>query len=98
MKKYVTKENRLTFGGKNISMFLLIFVFILFSSETFTQNLINGKVTSNEGEILCGVNVVEKGTTNGTITDLNGEYSLTVSDENSIKPSSSNKNISPSKF
>ena len=42
---------------------------------------VTGKVTSMEdNEGLPGVNVVEKGTTNGTVTDLNGEYSLTVSE------------------
>jgi len=40
---------------------------------------INGKVTSYEdSETLPGVNVVEKGTSNGTVTNVNGEYTLTV--------------------
>ncbi|UKI47187.1 MAG: TonB-dependent receptor [Phocaeicola vulgatus] len=32
----------------------------------------------SDGEPLMGVNVVEKGTTNGTITDLDGKYTLNV--------------------
>ena len=45
-----------------------------------TRN-ITGKVTSyDDGEGLPGVNVVEKGTSNGTVTDLNGDYSLEVSE------------------
>ena len=45
-----------------------------------TRN-ITGKVTSYEdGEGLPGVNVVEKGTSNGTVTNVNGEYSLEVSE------------------
>lgn len=45
-----------------------------------TRN-IQGKVTSMEdNEPLPGVNVVEKGTTNGTVTDLEGQYSLEVAD------------------
>lgn len=44
-----------------------------------TRN-ITGKVTSiEETEGLPGVNVVEKGTNNGTVTNINGEYSLEVS-------------------
>lgn len=43
-----------------------------------TRN-ISGKVTSEEdGEGLPGVNVVEKGTTNGTVSDVEGNYSLEV--------------------
>lgn len=41
---------------------------------------IRGKVTAGDSETLPGVNVVEKGTTNGTVTDLEGEYNLTVSE------------------
>lgn len=42
---------------------------------------ISGKVTSIEdGESLPGVNVIEKGTVNGTVTDIDGFYRITVND------------------
>jgi TonB-linked SusC/RagA family outer membrane protein len=41
---------------------------------------IAGIVADAAGEPVIGVNVMEKGTTNGTITDVNGEFSLDVSD------------------
>ena len=48
--------------------------------EIQTRN-ISGSVTSDEdGEGIPGVNVIEKGTTNGTVTNLEGEYSLEVSE------------------
>lgn len=40
---------------------------------------VSGKVTDNKGEPIAGANVVEKGTTNGTITDMDGKYSLDIS-------------------
>jgi hypothetical protein len=41
---------------------------------------VSGTVTASQtGEPLPGVNIIEKGTTNGTTTDMNGKYSLTVS-------------------
>ena len=47
------------------------------------QHTISGNVTdANDGSPLPGVNVVESGTTNGTITDIDGNYTLTVSDQN----------------
>jgi TonB-linked SusC/RagA family outer membrane protein len=50
--------------------------------QTLQNRTINGKVTSYEdNEGLPGVNVVEKGTTNGTVTNVDGEYNLTVSEE-----------------
>ena len=44
---------------------------------------VSGKVTSEDGE-LPGVNVIVKGTSNGTVTDVEGNYSLEISDENAI--------------
>jgi len=41
---------------------------------------VTGKVTGNAGQSLPGVNVLLKGTTNGTATDANGNYSLTLPD------------------
>lgn len=40
---------------------------------------ITGKVTDTEGEPLPGVTVVKKGTTTGTITDIDGNYSVEAS-------------------
>ena len=42
--------------------------------------LINGIVLDQEGLPIIGANIVEKGTTNGTITDMDGKYSLSVSE------------------
>lgn len=39
---------------------------------------ISGKVVDHNGEPIIGVNVVEKGTTNGVISDLEGSFSLNV--------------------
>ena len=38
---------------------------------------VSGNVKDKQGETLIGVNVAVKGTTNGTITDIDGNYSLT---------------------
>lgn len=40
---------------------------------------ISGKVTDSNGEAIIGANVIEVGTVNGTMTDINGNYTLTVS-------------------
>lgn len=49
-----------------------------------TPKIIRGQVADAVGETLIGVNIVEVGTTNGTITDVNGNYTLAVSDEQSV--------------
>jgi len=55
------------------------FVMMLFLSSTLTfaqQTVISGKVTDEGGDPLPGVTVVIKGTTQGTITDIGGNYTL----------------------
>lgn len=47
--------------------------------------VVKGKVTSSENnEPLPGVNVIIKGTSRGTVTDLEGNYTISIPDENSI--------------
>ena len=41
---------------------------------------VTGVVVDSKGEPIIGANVVERGTTNGTITDLDGKFTLEVSD------------------
>ena len=41
---------------------------------------VKGTITSDKGEPLVGASIVVKGTTNGTITDIDGKYSLSVPD------------------
>lgn len=59
---------------------LLCFSLVFVLSAWAQEQVITGKVTSSEdGSALPGVNVVVKGTTNGTVTDADGKYSLTIS-------------------
>jgi TonB-dependent starch-binding outer membrane protein SusC len=44
---------------------------------------VSGRVTAETGEGLPGVNVVTKGTSSGTVTDINGDYSINVPDASS---------------
>ncbi|WP_297100635.1 TonB-dependent receptor [uncultured Draconibacterium sp.] len=56
-------------------------VFLLFSFSTlFAQNRIDisGSVVDGDGITLPGVSVLEKGTTNGSVTDIDGNYTLSV--------------------
>ena len=54
----------------------------LFITQSYAQNkTITGVVKDQTGEPLIGVNVMEKGTTNGTITDVDGKYSVTVTSQ-----------------
>jgi hypothetical protein len=61
---------------KNVLFFCALFIGFSLSAQ---DRVVTGKVTSqDDGAALPGVNVVLKGTTNGTVTDSDGTFKLTV--------------------
>ena len=42
---------------------------------------VRGTVTGVDGEAIIGANIIEKGTTNGTVTDIDGNFSLNVAED-----------------
>ena len=65
---------------------VLILTLLLFGGSLFAQTfMIQGKVTdAKTNEALVGVSVVEKGTTNGVVTDLDGHFVLPKMSPNGI--------------
>lgn len=51
-------------------------------NAVYAQTIMKGNVTDQLGEPIIGVSVVEKGTTNGGITDLDGNFSINVTSTN----------------
>lgn len=73
----------LIFAGEDVKYVVMDRQIIITSKNSgtagFSQQLpLRGKVTGANGEALPGVTVVVKGTTNGTITDVDGNFSLPV--------------------
>ncbi len=62
---------------KNLILILLVLCTSLISRAQ--QKTITGQVLDDVGASVIGVAVVEKGTTNGTVTNVNGNYSITLS-------------------
>ena len=60
--------------GKRLITTLLALLAIV--AQTFAQSAVSGKVTDKAGEPLVGVNVLVKGTTTGTMTELDGSWNL----------------------
>ncbi len=63
---WLVAKNSLTAGVNNL---------------TFFDRPVTGTVTSEDGESLVGVSVIIKGTSVGTVTDLDGTYIIEVPDE-----------------
>ncbi|MEP7324039.1 MAG: SusC/RagA family TonB-linked outer membrane protein, partial [Saprospiraceae bacterium] len=59
--------------------FLLYLILLIASANTaLAQRTITGKVSDEKGEALIGAGVQVKGTTSGSVTDIDGMYSLQV--------------------
>lgn len=48
------------------------------------SRVVTGIVKSDDGSLLPGVSIVEKGTTNGTVTDTDGKFSLSMSENSTL--------------
>ena len=73
------KNSRRPYGA-----FIMVLFFALFlnAQNMYSQDkTITGTVKDNTGEPLPGASVIVKGTNNGTQTDFDGNYSLSVSND-----------------
>ncbi len=60
---------------------MMLTLLLGFALNTRAQDLnLSGVVTDNEGEAIPGVSVLIKGTSQGTITDIDGRYTINISD------------------
>ena len=59
---------------------MLVFLFCVCTTAlSYAQHMVSGVVKDVTGEPVIGANVVEKGTTNGSITDIDGKFSFSIS-------------------
>lgn len=77
------KKRQLNGKGK-IPRILLVLICLLLVNATWAQRSVSGLITDTDNLPLPGVNVFIKGTTNGTISDLEGKYTLSGVTETSV--------------
>ncbi len=69
---------------KQISLFIIV-LHLSVGHYAFAQRTIVGKILSEENEPLIGLTILELGTENGTITDLDGAYQITVQEDATLQ-------------
>lgn len=67
--------------SRSFLVFIGLFVTMMASAQQFT---VKGTVKDATGEPIIGANVMVKGTSNGTITDIDGNYSISSANSSSI--------------
>ncbi|MEX2591577.1 MAG: SusC/RagA family TonB-linked outer membrane protein, partial [Anditalea sp.] len=60
---------------------LLFLIFIFTSHHAYTQTAITGTVVDETGRSIPGVNIMVENSTTGTVTDIDGNYSISVPDQ-----------------
>ncbi len=63
---------------KKLKRFLMSLLLILASTVVYAQSEITGTVVDETGEPVIGATVMEKGTSNGSVTDFDGNFHLNV--------------------
>src|SRR5690606_35598746 len=64
---------------------IFLILAVIYGNILYGQNItVDGVVTDVTGEVLAEVNIMEKGTTKGTITGVNGQYKLTISSKDAV--------------
>lgn len=83
MKKIFTSRSRLSYlCPAKIKIFIsphwivLVALFLSLSAAAQNAGKVQGTVTDDKGETLPGVSVALKGTTGGTVTDVNGKFNI----------------------
>ncbi|MBN2174690.1 MAG: TonB-dependent receptor [Bacteroidales bacterium] len=74
--EYIIKDKQIILSPNNYDL--------LYKNSSQQAAKVTGTVTGSDGSSLPGVNVVEKGTTNGTITDLDGKFTITVVSKDAV--------------
>ncbi|WP_242204028.1 SusC/RagA family TonB-linked outer membrane protein [Aestuariivivens insulae] len=59
---------------------LITFSMLCFSFSIMAQNTVKGTITDEQGQPVPGVNVLEKNTANGFVSDFDGNYTISVGD------------------
>ncbi len=67
-----------------LTSYLALLLFLVAEITFAQQRTVSGVVSDSKGLPLPGVSVVEKGTTNGTQTDLDGKYSINTSSNKTL--------------
>lgn len=86
MEKQFQMTGALQIGQRQLIRLALSICFALYGIVIAyaSPSTVKGKVTGTDGYGIAGVNVIEKGTTNGIITDVEGQYILNLTTENPV--------------
>lgn len=66
------------------ALWFLLLLMLLSTTASAQSNSVTGRVSDEKGEMLIGVTVQEKNSSNGTITDVNGQFTLRLTTKSPV--------------
>lgn len=70
---------------KRLLRFLVLVQFLILANQVFAQNItVKGRVLKDDGQPVPSASIVVKGTTNGTTSNENGDFSISVSPDGTL--------------
>ena len=82
-KSRESRKFKIPYFKKQMLLFLIVFM-AMATSGIAQQTNVTGQVTDPSGETIPGVNILEKNTNNGTVTDIDGNFELVVASPEAI--------------
>ncbi len=79
LKPFIMKNHFTKLAGK--CSLLWLFLALLSIQHVYAQQTVRGQVTDETGESIPGANVLVQGTTSGSVTDIDGNYSIAASSD-----------------
>ncbi|MDG1652117.1 MAG: TonB-dependent receptor [Flavobacteriaceae bacterium] len=73
---------------KKLEIKFIVGLLVMFTSVAFAQTEVSGTIFDTDGNPIPGATVIVNGTTQGTTTDFDGNYSISVSSDQSLQFSS----------
>ena len=73
------KSRRMIMSSATVARrWVLSVVALLLCSMAYSQQTVTGTIVDETGETVIGATIIEKGTTNGTVSDFDGNFSINV--------------------
>ena len=68
----------------NLCKWMFMMILCISSLTIYAQKVVDGVVVDDKNNPIIGATILEKGTNNGSVTDINGQYNLKLTGENNV--------------
>lgn len=75
--KQIHLRDKLSLGTNVLRRLMFLVVVVLCASSSMAQKKVTGTIVDGAGDPIIGASVMVKGTSNGSVTDFDGNFTIT---------------------